>query len=75
MTTIDQLHCRWCGEPINAPKRGQRFCCSKHRYLWHQAQRIPPSKFDERVRAMVQAELKIVGVRPGDRGPTSREVV
>jgi len=62
MTSADQTHCRWCGEPIEAPRRGQRFCCSKHRYLWHQAQRVSPAQFDERVRAIVRQELKRAGL-------------
>jgi hypothetical protein len=54
--------CRWCGEPIRDPKPGQRFCCSKHRWLWHQAQRFSPSQFEERVTAIVRRELKRAGV-------------
>ena len=57
MNPTDQVPCRWCGERIDNPKRGQRFCCSQHRYLWHQAQRISPAKFDERVRAIVRDEF------------------
>jgi hypothetical protein len=29
----------------------------KHRYLWHQRQRIPQGKFEERVRAIVREEI------------------
>ena len=65
MNPADQVPCRWCGEPIEAPKRGQRFCSAKHRYLWHQAQRISPAKFEERARAIVRDELGKAGVCVG----------
>jgi hypothetical protein len=72
MNQTDQLLCRWCGEPIENPKRGQRFCCSQHRYLWHQAQRISPAQFDERIRVIVRQELKRAGVAlGGDRAGES----
>jgi hypothetical protein len=51
--------CRWCGELITAPKRGQKFCCARHRYLWHQNQRISPARLDERIRAIVREEIKL----------------
>ncbi len=54
--TIPSL-CRWCGEPIASPRRGQKFCCDRHRYLFHQGQRISPAKLDERIRAIVREEL------------------
>ena len=62
MTLPDQILCRWCGEPITAPRRGQRFCCSRHRYLWHQAQGFSPAQFQEKVTAIVRRELKRAGV-------------
>lgn len=64
MNRIDEILCRWCGEPISTPKRNQKFCCPEHRYLWHQAQRISPAKFDERVRAIVREELGRAGIQP-----------
>jgi hypothetical protein len=57
MTNPTQPVCRWCSSPVANPKRAQRFCCSRHRYLWHQAQRISPARFEERVRAIVREEL------------------
>jgi hypothetical protein len=33
----------------------------KFLHLWHQAQRIPPARFDERVRAIVREELAKCG--------------
>jgi len=60
----ESIPCRWCGEPISAPKRNQKFCCREHRYLWHQGQRISPAKFDERVRAIVRDELGRIGIEP-----------
>ena len=57
MTNATQTVCRWCSGAIEQTKRGQRFCCSSHRYLWHQAQRISPARFEERVRAIVREEL------------------
>jgi len=32
-------------------------CGPKHRYLFHQARRISPAEFDERVRTIVRDEL------------------
>jgi hypothetical protein len=63
MSQPDQSPCRWCGEAINAVKPGQKFCCARHRYLWHQAQRISPAKFDERVRVIVRDELRRLSSR------------
>ena len=57
MSNASQTVCRWCDSPVHNPKREQRFCCSSHRYLWHQAERISPARFDERVRAIVREEL------------------
>jgi hypothetical protein len=57
MNQANQSHCRWCGELIAQPRRGQKFCSNQHRYLWHQGQRISPAKLEERVRAIVREEL------------------
>jgi hypothetical protein len=57
--TIPAL-CRWCNEPITSPRRGQKFCCDRHRYLFHQNQRISPAKLDERIRAIVKEEIPVL---------------
>jgi len=58
MDSPTEPRCRWCGELIPAPRRGQKFCCDRHRYLWHQNQRISPAQLDQRVRAIVREEIK-----------------
>jgi hypothetical protein len=57
MTEANPNPCRWCGESIEAPRKGQRFCSDKHRSLWHQHQRIYPGKLEERIRAIVKEEI------------------
>jgi hypothetical protein len=59
MNTPAEPRCRWCGELISAPRPGRRFCCDRHRYLWHQNQRVSPAKLDERIRAIVREEIKL----------------
>jgi hypothetical protein len=44
---------------LSNPKRSQKFCCARHRYFWHQNQRISPARFEERVR-IVREELQRV---------------
>jgi hypothetical protein len=70
-----QTTCRWCGSPITTPNREQRFCCSSHRYRWHQARRISPADLEERVRAIVRDLLKRMtagGIAVPDGLPSSR---
>src|SRR5215469_9401863 len=54
MTGPDQILCRCCGEPIANPRRGQKFYCDRHGYLWHQSQRISAAKLEEKIRAIVR---------------------
>jgi len=61
MTQPDETHCRWCGELIERPKRGQKFCSPNHRYRWHKAQQVAPGKLEDMVRAIVREELARAG--------------
>jgi hypothetical protein len=65
MSQPDISLCRWCSEAISSPRRGQKFCCDRHRYLWHQGKRISPAKLDERIRAIVREELNKVPTATG----------
>ena len=62
MAKEDQPRCRYCGEVVEHPRRGQKFCSDKHRYLWHKGQMISPAKLEERIRAIVSEELAKRGV-------------
>jgi hypothetical protein len=53
----DQQHCRYCGDLVERPRRGQKFRSDRHRYLWHRGQMIWPAKLEERIRAIVKEEL------------------
>jgi hypothetical protein len=59
MSRLDQRAPAAGEEPISNPRRGQKFCCDRHRLLSHQAQRgIPLAKLEERIRAIVREELQ-----------------
>ena len=58
MNQPDSHSCRWCGEPITAPRQGQKFCRDQHRYLWHKAQRISPAQLDSRIDARIDARIR-----------------
>lgn len=60
MSVTDQDHCRWCGAAISRPKRGQKFCSSNHRYLWHKNQLISPAQLERKISEIVRKEVKNV---------------
>jgi hypothetical protein len=53
------------------PRRAQKFCCDRHRYLWHQSQRISPEKLEEKIRAIVRDELQQALQRLGAGGQSN----
>ena len=36
----EQRECDWCGEPYTIKRGHQRFCCDRHRNLYHNARRV-----------------------------------
>jgi hypothetical protein len=54
MNETTLARCKWCAEPIEARRLGQKFCCRQHRYLWHRNQRISPGQLDARIREVAR---------------------